>query len=649
MNNSKPSYEALLEENLKLKEKLNFQNDLLISEVFKIAPIGVGIVKDAKITFVNNEILKMLGYEEHELLNAPTDILFASQEEKEKLRSIKYPLLEKEKKASIETKYKTKTGEILDIVMKSSYLNGKNMDDGIITTVQNITKLKKIQQNLFKSEEKFTKAFRFSPISFCITKLKDGTFLDVNPSFCNLFEYTREELIGKNATELNIFGNIKRNKLIESLELKTIPNNFELTLLTKSKKEINVFVSAELLEINNETHFFSIIVDLTERKKVEQNLLASESKYHCLVEHASDAIFVSDAKGNYTEVNSAACKMLGYFKEELLTKNFVDLIPKDDLITNPIRFSELSNTKSLLVERNLLRKDGSSILVEISATVLPNGNLLGMARDITERKKFEQTLKESEEKFFKIFQLSPDVITITSIENGTIIEVNKRFFEFSEYTYEETIGKTTLELNLWLEEEERKGFLTSLLKKGRVENMEFKFQSKHKKIYTTLISCEIIELNNEKYILSVLRDITSQKQVQNKLNDERICLKTLIEILPDHIFLKDLNGVYLVCNQMVEKFFGVKENDILGKTDFDFVPEELAKSFIETDKQALKENKPCINTAWFTYAEDGYKALIQTIKTPMYDSFGNIIGVLGIGRDITKLYKSQLTPRQKIK
>lgn len=140
---------------------------------------------------------------------------------------------------------------------------------------------------------------------------------------------------------------------------------------------------------------------------------------------------------------------------------------------------------------------------------------------------------------------------------------------------------------------------------------------------------------------------SSEKARENQiLENERKRLRTLIETIPDLVWLKDPDGIYLLCNPKFERFFGVKESEIIGKSDFDYVPEELAQFFRQKDKEAMESNKPLSNTEWVTYADDGHRELVETIKTPMYGSDGKIIGILGIARDITAHYLAENDSRK---
>ncbi len=125
-------------------------------------------------------------------------------------------------------------------------------------------------------------------------------------------------------------------------------------------------------------------------------------------------------------------------------------------------------------------------------------------------------------------------------------------------------------------------------------------------------------------------------QSRQSLNQQRSFLKTLIQTLPDLIWLKDPNGVYLACNPRFELFFGNTESEITGKTDYDFVDQSLADSFREHDSKAIRNSAPSVNEERITFASDGHQELLETTKTPMFDEQGELIGVLGIGHDITE-------------
>jgi len=141
-------------------------------------------------------------------------------------------------------------------------------------------------------------------------------------------------------------------------------------------------------------------------------------------------------------------------------------------------------------------------------------------------------------------------------------------------------------------------------------------------------------------IVLVFRDVTEEHLLFTELESNQTLIKTLLNTIPDMIWLKDKEGVYLSCNSKFERMFGAQEKDIVGKTDYDFVDKELADFFRYNDKKALIADKATANEESVTFADDGHVELIETIKTPMTDNQGNLIGILGVARDVTNYKKS---------
>ena len=130
--------------------------------------------------------------------------------------------------------------------------------------------------------------------------------------------------------------------------------------------------------------------------------------------------------------------------------------------------------------------------------------------------------------------------------------------------------------------------------------------------------------------------IESWRRDRDDLTSNQARLRGLVRAIPDLVWLKDPDGVYLICNPAFERFFGAPEADIVGKTDYDFVDAELADFFLANDRAAMAAETPCVNEEWVTLAADGRRVLLETVKTSMRDSDGRLVGVLGIGRDITE-------------
>jgi|GEM_PF-440810 len=149
-----------------------------------------------------------------------------------------------------------------------------------------------------------------------------------------------------------------------------------------------------------------------------------------------------------------------------------------------------------------------------------------------------------------------------------------------------------------------------------------------------------IEINNE--ISELISGFNNLLDVLGKRSAQ---LHTLLRTIPDLIWLKDTNGIYMSCNSAFERFFGTKEVGIIGKTDYDFIDKQQADFFRENDRKAMMANKAVSNEEWLTFADGGYRGLFETIKVPLIDANGQVIGVLGISRDITERKASELKLR----
>lgn len=137
-------------------------------------------------------------------------------------------------------------------------------------------------------------------------------------------------------------------------------------------------------------------------------------------------------------------------------------------------------------------------------------------------------------------------------------------------------------------------------------------------------------------IFGISRDITERKQDESRLVDSELRMRALIQAIPDLVWLKDKEGVYLSCNSRFELFFGAPESEIIGKTDYDYVDKEQADFFRKNDKVAMEQGVASTNEEWVTFASDGHRELLETTKTPVHNAQGEVIGVLGIGHDITE-------------
>ena len=216
---------------------------------------------------------------------------------------------------------------------------------------------------------------------------------------------------------------------------------------------------------------------------------------------------------------------------------------------------------------------------------------------------------------------------------GLIFDVNTAYCQMSGYTRDELLGRSVSDLDVMVGVEDFLKHQQTVIESGG-ELFESAHRRKDGSIWLVEVSATYSEVDGGQ-IFAFLRDITSRKQAEARLIESESRLQTLTHAIPDLVWLKDPEGVYMSCNHRFERLFGLSEKEIVGKTDYDFVAKELADFFRKHDKIAMAKGVPSVNEEWVTFADDGHRELLETTKTPIYDSQRRLLGVLGIGHDIT--------------
>ncbi|MEN8263280.1 MAG: response regulator [Nitrospirota bacterium] len=194
-----------------------------------------------------------------------------------------------------------------------------------------------------------------------------------------------------------------------------------------------------------------------------------------------------------------------------------------------------------------------------------------LEKKVGELEKERRALQESEEKFSKAFHASPDAIVISFLKDGRIIDSNEGFESMLGYSRAETIGKTSFELNLWVDPEDRTRLTEALKKQGAVRNIEIDIRNKSGNIRKCLLSAEHINLGEEECMLTIGRDITEQKHAETELRTSKKRYQTLFESANDAIFIMK-DDLFVECNQKTLELFGCTKEQIINKTPYGFSP-----------------------------------------------------------------------------
>lgn len=320
--------------------------------------------------------------------------------------------------------------------------------------------------------------------------------------------------------------------------------------------------------------WYGFNVDITNKKLAEEALKQSENRYRNIFESAVIGIYRTTPDGKILMANPTLVKMLGFNSfDELSERNLEDV----GFETNSNRqlFRKLIEENGSLTgyESVWKKKDGQTVYISENSKVFYNvqGEVIyyeGTVEDISERKRVERTLRESKEFYLKAFKTSPDSINITRIEDGVYVSVNEGFIETIEYTEEELLGKSSLEINIWLNPDDRIKMVNELKTKGFVQNFEAKFRAKSGRIIDGLMSAAIIEMEGVPHIISITRDITERKIIESALQESEESLRTLIESIPLPLVYVDYLGKITFRNKRFLLDLGYDEDEVPGLSEW---------------------------------------------------------------------------------
>ncbi len=273
---------------------------------------------------------------------------------------------------------------------------------------------------------------------------------------------------------------------------------------------------AQFAELSNKIRY------AVTQRQVEGALRESETSYRHVVEDQTELICRFLPDGTHVFVNDAYCRYFGLNREEIRGTRFHPTIHPEDRVSVSRLIGSLTTEHPLeTIDQRIIMPDGSTRWQRWvdHAIFHEDGNLKeyqSVGRDITEQKRAEEALRISEEKFRKAFFTSPDSVCITRLNDGMFISVNKGFTEITGYTEEDIAGKTSLEINIWKDPEDRRKIIEGLQANGEVRNYEARFLTKSGEI-NGVMSTSIIELNGVPHILNITHDITEQKRAEEAL------------------------------------------------------------------------------------------------------------------------------------
>ena len=373
--------------------------------------------------------------------------------------------------------------------------------------------------------------------------------------------------------------------------------------------------------------------------KEKPKITTFDDRYNTLFERINAAAFLTSFDGQIQEANQKSYEFLGYDWNELLRLTLQDILSKE-LDWAECR-DELAAHGCLTLESETICKDGTQFPVDINISIFRMNGILVMfvlLWDITERKNQEKRLKESEKKYHGLFEYTTDGIFVLDTR-GDILDINTRMCEILDVMKSSVLNKNLFSMDL----------LTARSLPVVIQQFEQLLSEKIAASYTTEVknrqgrvldveisSFFLVKKDNEvdNFVL-IVRDITSRNEAELKRTWEHELLKTLMDNIPDSVYFKDDQNRFILVNKAKAAHSNVTPEEMMGKTDFDFLPREQAQRIVDDENAIMRSGQVIINKLEHLGSVDGLERWVSVTKIPRYNAEGDIIGTMGVSRDVT--------------
>ena len=613
-----------------------------------ILDLIVEVGAKGKFIFLSPQVYDIFGFRPEELIGLRVyefihrEYLSYFKESFDKALKLGNPLI-------VELKLLHKNGHYVSVSMRGRVVN-HNSNIKIICVLSDITEHKKVEQKSHNIPEEIREGYYTADLK--------GNFTFVNDYFCKIIGYTRKELLGKNYCL--IFDEKSSKKLFKlfnqiSKSGITPPHTNFAKLLTSKGKQVFLEGIIDLIYDSDGTKigFYGFVRDVTEKVIAEQKLKDSEKKYRKLLENMMVGYNEADFKGNYTFVNDYFCKTIGYSKEELLGKNY--RIVFDEKSSKEIfrLFNQVYKTFIPVPHSNFAKmttNKGKQLFLEglIDLIYDTEGNkvgFFGLFRDITERIKAEQKLKESEKKYRDILSNIEEGYYEISLD-GNFTFVSDFYCKVLGFSKEEVLGKNA---SLIFDEKSMKNYnrlFAQLYKTGisfPPSNIIEVTTTRGKKI-SFEGSADLIydSEGNRVGFFGLARDVSERKHAEQKLKESEKKYRDILENMMEGYYEVDLRGNHTFMNDYYCKTIGYSKEELLGQNFRLRYNEKRSKEVYKLFNQLYKnEISPPLVYENQLITQSGEIIYYEALADLKYDSEGNKVGFFGLIRDITERKKAE--------
>lgn len=615
---------------LKLAKEKEFTSSLTqgLSEGFTV------LDQDGRLISANKAFEQLTGFSQEELFGNKPPFKYWAEED--------YPAIYEAFRKTLEGQageyeliFKKKSGERFTALISPRITTDPDGNTMFFATIKDITERKRSQE-LIEREKEFTSNLIQGLTEGLVVLDADGALVRINDTMLEMTGFSREELIGT-GPPLKYWAEESYEKINHIFKRIRSGDRGEWEVVFKKKsgdRFVAIVSPRQTTDPEGKTIFFSTVKDITNRKKAEEEL----ARYKFILENAGEDFYLVRTDGSLAYVNKATANSLGYSIDELLKMKIQDI---DQIFDDKImreHFNELREKKIIHpFETVQNRKNGETVQKEITTVYLVIGGeeyICAFGRDITERKKNEESLRENENKFRAVIEQSIDGISMGT-PDGKVIIYNKAMERISGYSMEEVNRHGWFDLT-FPDEKERAQAIEAAMKaiKGELPYAEVLITRKDGKKRWVSFKVAPITLAGKTYNLGITSDIHNIKQAEKKLRENEEKYRKLIELANDAIFIADAEtGILIDANRKAAELIGKPVDEIVGMHQSELHPSEEAERYKQIFMEAVKTGK-VITEDLLVVRKDGTRVPVE-ISANITEVAGQRVAQ-GIFRDITE-------------
>ncbi|RDK02409.1 sensor domain-containing protein [Paraburkholderia lacunae] len=383
--------------------------------------------------------------------------------------------------------------------------------------------------------------------------------------------------------------------------------------------------------------------DVTRQAQTEDALAASERQFRSLAENLPNYLARHTTRAEFVYLNPGLEALFGRGFDEVAGTTPTQLYPDGRFADYEGAILETARTgEEGQLELRFTMEDGQQgiHLIHMVAERDEAGvvaSVLAIGLDITERRRAEQDLKRALDFAEGIIAAIPDLLFELD-RDGRYLNVWAKNPDLLASPATTLLGRTVGEV---LPAQQASASMQAIRAADRQgvtygHTIPFDLPDGSRRWFEHSLAKKPGETPATDTFLALSRDVTARAHAEQALDTARVRLLSVLQTIPDMVWLKDTDGVYLSCNHAFERMIGRRESDIIGKTDYDLFNAEEAEFNREKDRAAIEARRICINEEWVTYQGASERALAEKRKVPLFDADGNVVGVLGVERDITE-------------